>query len=84
MEQALDSRVTRKVAALRFRKGSVEETLELSLGKHEVKVQVTWDDSAKTEYIFANFTPGSTRRLAARLAGLGGLGVKRKLTLDWE
>jgi serine/threonine-protein kinase len=84
VEERLDSRVTRKVAALKLRKGSVEETLEMSPGRHEVKVQVAWEDNVKTQYISGHFSPGSTRRLSAKLgAGLGGL-VKKDLKLEWE
>jgi hypothetical protein len=84
VEEELDSRVTKKVVALKLRKGSVEETLEVSPGRHEIKVQVSWDDNVKTQYISGHFSPGVTRRLAAKLgAGLGGF-VKKDLKLEWE
>ena len=84
IEQELDSRVTRKIASLKLRKGSVEQTLAIPAGRHEVKVEVAWDDNVKTGRIWANFDPGSTRRLSARVGGgIGGL-VKKSLDLDWE
>ncbi len=84
LEQDLDSRVTRKIASLTLRKGSVQQTLDVPAGRHEVKVQVEWDDNVKAGRIWANFDPGSTRRLSARFGGgIGGL-VKKSLDLEWE
>jgi serine/threonine-protein kinase len=84
VETGLDSRVTRKVAALELRKGRVEQTLELAPGNHEIKVQVAWDDNVKTEYISGHFRPGSTRQLSARLGvGVGGF-VRKDLRLEWK
>lgn len=84
VETELDSRVTRKVASLKLRKGRVEQTLPLASGNHEVKVQVAWDGNVKTEYISGHFGPGSTRRLSAKLGiGVGGF-VRKNLKLEWE
>jgi hypothetical protein len=45
LEQELDSSVTRKIASLKLRKGSIKQTLEFPAGRHEVKVEVAWDDN---------------------------------------
>jgi serine/threonine-protein kinase len=83
LEETLDSRVTRDVAGvIKFRKGELSEALEVSSGRREVRVQVAWDDNVKTQSIYANFKPGSTRRLKAKLGSLGGL--KKDLSLDWQ
>ena len=84
VETGLDSRVTRKLASLELRKGRVEQTLPLAPGNHEVKVQVAWDQSVKTEYISGHFSPGSTRRLSARLGGGVGGFVRKNLKLEWK
>jgi hypothetical protein len=84
LEEPLSGLVTRKLASVRFRKGRLEDQLEVAPGRHEVKVEVAWDDDVKTESIWADFEPGSSRRLAARFGGLGGLGIKKKLSLEWE
>jgi serine/threonine protein kinase len=84
LDEALEGRVTRKLASLRLRKGHLVEALEVAPGRREIRVQVAWESDSKTESTFANFAPGSTRRLAARFAGPGGLGVRRKLTLEWD
>jgi eukaryotic-like serine/threonine-protein kinase len=84
VETGLDSRVTKKIVALELRKGNVEQTLELSPGLHEVKVQVSWEDNVKTKHIFGRFKGGATRRLSAKLGGgLKGF-VKKDLKLEWE
>ena len=82
IEQALDSRVTRKVLSLRFRKGSLTNTLDLEPGKHEVRLRVEWDDNVKAESIWANFEPGKVRTLKARLGGFAG--IRTGLSLEWQ
>jgi eukaryotic-like serine/threonine-protein kinase len=84
VETVLDSRVTRKLASLELRKGHVEQTLPLAPGTHQVRVQVAWDQSVKTEYISGHFSPGSTRRLSAKLGGGVGGFVRKNLKLEWE
>ncbi len=100
VEQNFDSRVTRQIGSLKLRKGGIARTIEITAGRHEVKVEVAWDDNVKTGRIWASFDPGSTRRLSARLGGgIGGLVsqdlstrlggsigglVKRDLDLAWE
>jgi serine/threonine-protein kinase len=81
LEEGLDSRVTKRFAGIDLRKGRRQDSLEVSPGRHEVKVQVAWDDNVKTESIWANFKPGTERRLEARLRGVGGL---RDLALHWR
>ena len=84
IEQTIDSRVTRQIGSLKLRKGGIARTIEITAGRHEVKVEVAWDDNVKTGRIWASFDPGSTRRLSARLGGgIGGL-VKKDLDLAWE
>jgi hypothetical protein len=80
LEESLDSRVTKKALVLKSRKGSFEETLEVSPGKHEIKVQVEGDGKTRTRHVWAHFEPGQTRRLKARVGGL----VRKDLSLDWD
>ena len=78
-KEALDSRVTKKILALKVRKGSLQETVELSPGKHQIRVQVTWDDNERTQRIWGTFKPGATRRLEIRIGRL-----RKDLSLDWR
>lgn len=81
VEEDLDSRVTRRVAGLTLRKGSLQRSFEVEPGRHEIRVRVAWGDNSKQETIWANFEPGSARRLEARLRGVGGL---QDLSLRWR
>lgn len=82
VEEELDSRVTKKVLKLKFRKGSHRDTIDLAPGKHEVRVRVAWEDNVKAESIWADFKPGVERRLKAELGGFAG--VKKSLSLKWQ
>jgi len=79
LEEELDSRVTKKILSFRVRKGLVEETLEVPVGRREVKVQVRWDDNVKAQTTSATFKPNATRRLEIRVSRLlGGLSLRWK------
>jgi hypothetical protein len=79
LEEELDSRVTRKILSFRLRKGAVEQTLEVPPGRHQVKVQVRWDDNIKTEATARTFRAGATHRLEIRVSRLLG-----DLSLRWK
>jgi hypothetical protein len=57
----------------------VTEVLEVKPGSHDVRVQVTWDDRAKTETVSGNFRSGVTRKLDIRVGGL-----KKNLSVAWN
>jgi hypothetical protein len=82
IEEAFGGRVTREIGGIKLRKGRLSGALEVSPGRREVRVQVSWEDSAKAQRIFTNFKPGSTYRLKARLGSLGGL--RKDLSLEWN
>ncbi|MFI5007542.1 MAG: protein kinase [Solirubrobacterales bacterium] len=79
VEEALDARVTRKVLFLTVRKGLVEESLEVAAGRHELRVQVKWDDNVEMKRITGSFRAGTTRQLEIRISRLGG-----DLSLAWK
>ena len=79
LEEALESRVTRKVLALRFRKGRTEKDLEVTPGEHVVRVEVSGDGFHDSRRIRGDFESGVTRRLQARVGGL----LNRELSLVW-
>ena len=81
IEADIEGRVTKRVAGLTLRKGSLQDSFEVEPGRHEVRVRVAWDGNVKSESIWANFEPGSKRRLEARLRGVGGL---QDLSLKWR
>jgi serine/threonine-protein kinase len=79
LDQDFGGRVTKKIFSFRIRKGSVDEMLDVAPGRHEVKVQVQWDDNTRTEATAATFKPGVTRTLEIRI-----LRVLNIMTLDWR
>jgi hypothetical protein len=81
IETDLDSRVTRRIAGINLRKGSLRDSFEVEPGPHQIRVRVAWGGNVKDESIWANFQPGSKRRLEARLRGVGGL---QDLSLKWR
>jgi len=78
-EEDLDARVTRNVLLFALRKGVMEETLKVAPGRHEVRVQVKWDDNTRTRRIAGTFRAGLTRRLEIGISRLGG-----DLSLEWK
>jgi len=78
-EDRVGGRVTKEVLGIKFRRGSYHDVFELKPGRHEIQVQVSWDDGERTERISGTFNPGTTRRLEANLGRL-----LKDLTLEWR
>jgi len=78
-EDRIGGRVTKEVLGIKFRRGTFHDVLELKPGRHEIQVQVGWDDGERTERISATFNPGTTRRLEVTLGRL-----LKDLTLEWR
>ena len=79
LEQELDSRVTKKLLSFTLRKGAVQQELEVSPGRHRVRVQVRWEDNDKTETVVGTFRSGALRTLEIRIGRL-----RKNLSLDWR
>ena len=79
LDEPIEGRVAQKVLSFRLRKGSVQETLDVAPGPHEVRVQVSWDGRRRSARITGQFKAGVTRRLDVSVARL-----TRELTLDWR
>jgi serine/threonine protein kinase len=79
VDEDFDGRVTRKILGLTLRKGVVQQQLALSPGRHEVKVEVRWDDNVKSARTSGTFKPGATRRLQVQVGRIRG-----NLSLDWK
>jgi serine/threonine protein kinase len=77
--ETLDSRVTTKLLVFEERKGSVQQTLQLSPGRHSVRVRVRSGGETKTASTARLFEADSTRRLEVRISRLSG-----KISLDWK
>jgi serine/threonine-protein kinase len=82
MDERIDGRVSKDIAGFKLRKGRKSDTLDVSPGRHVVRVDVEWEGTAKTQTITGNFEAGKTLRLEARLGSLGGL--RKSLSLEWR
>jgi serine/threonine-protein kinase len=79
VEERLDARVTGKILFFPVRKGLVEERLKVTPGRHELRVQVKWDDNTEVKRIAGTFRAGATKQLEIGISRLGG-----DLSVDWK
>jgi tRNA A-37 threonylcarbamoyl transferase component Bud32 len=79
LEEPIEGRVKHKVLSFRLRKGSLQQTLEVAPGVHEVRVQVSWEGRRRSARISGPFHAGATRRLEVSVSRL-----TRDLTLEWR
>ena len=75
----VDGRVDKRILSLKLRKGVVTATVPLTPGRHQIRVQVLWDDNERMEAITGTFTAGVTRQLEIRLGRL-----RKDLSLEWK
>ena len=78
-EERVAGRITKKVIGLTLRKGVSHDLIEVKPGRHDIQVQVAWDDGERTQRISGTFKPESTRRLDVTLGR-----VLKDLTLEWR
>ena len=79
MNERLAGRVTKNIAWIKLRNGSVEETLQVNPGTHVVRVQVAWEDHSEDESVSGMFDAGMTRRLEILLGRL-----RKNLSVQWR
>ena len=79
LEERLSGQQKKKALVFKRHEGSFRDELEVPAGRHEVRVEVRWDDNVKTERVVGNFRPGATRRLEASLGR-----IRRDLNLEWK
>jgi hypothetical protein len=79
IEEPLHPESTRKIVVFKLRKGSVEESLELAPGRHDIGVQVAWDDNTRGKRVSGDFAPGQGRTLKIRVQR-----ITNRLSVDLE
>jgi serine/threonine-protein kinase len=79
LDQDLEGRLAKNVVGIKIHKGTLEKTLRVGPGRHEVRVRVAWDDNVKEESLPATFKAGSTRRLEIRLGR-----IRKNLSVEWK
>jgi len=78
-EERVAGHITKKVIGFTLRKGVWHDVIEVKPGRHDIQVQVAWDDGERTQRISGAFKPESTRRLDVSLGRL-----VKDLTLEWR
>lgn len=82
-ELALDTEIraqeARKLVAVTIREGRFTDTLPVAAGKHEIRVEVEWDDNRRVLNTFANFPSESARTLDLELVR-----ITRNLKAEWR
>jgi serine/threonine protein kinase len=79
LDQDLASRTAKKIVGIKVHEGSLERTLAVRPGRHEVRVQVAWDDNVKEETLAATFKAGVTRQMEIRLGR-----IRKNLSVEWK
>jgi serine/threonine protein kinase len=79
LEEALSGKVTKKILSFRMRKGSTNQTLDVSPGEHVIRIEVDSPGYDASRRIRGVFKSGETRRLEATVDGL----IKKDLNLVW-
>jgi hypothetical protein len=79
LDEALDSRVTKKILSLRLRKGALQQVLPIPAGHHELRVRLQWSGKVRTRRTTVTFEDGQTRTLRVRVSR-----VFNDLSLGWE
>jgi hypothetical protein len=78
-ETKLKADVAKKIVAFKLREGRVEKTLDVEPGRHEFKVEMTWDDKRKVETTVAEVNTDTNGVLDVNLAR-----VTNDLSLAWS
>ena len=75
----LEAPASRTIVAIKVREGHVEKLLEVEPGRHEVRVEVRWEDQHRVGTQLVDVAAGSTGLLEVQVARL-----TKELTLEWS
>jgi hypothetical protein len=76
--EAVRGRVDKDLLVVKLRSGVFTDVIKVEPGRHDFRVEVTWDDESRSERIPGRLLPGETYRLQIRLGRL-----KKDLSLEW-
>src|SRR6266540_4057533 len=79
LDEDFDGRVTRRTLSFAQDSGVAQPALTLSPGRHDVRVQVKWEDHVTTARLFGTFRSGASRRLDVQVARARG-----NVGLSWK
>jgi hypothetical protein len=78
-EMKLQAPVSKRVVGVKVREGRAEELLDLEPGRHEVRVEVTWEQDRRVSTKVVDVTPGATGLLEVRVGRMS-----KDLRLEWS
>ncbi len=78
-EAKLQAPVAKKIVAIKLREGRVEKMLDVAPGRHEVKVEVSWEGEHRAGTQVVDVASGATGLLEVRLSRL-----TKELSLEWS
>jgi serine/threonine-protein kinase len=78
-EMKLQAPVSKKVVGVKVREGHAETLLDLEPGRHEVKVEVTWEQDRRVSTKVVDVAPASTGLLEVRVGRMS-----KDLKLEWS
>jgi hypothetical protein len=78
-EAKLQATASKRIVAFKVREGRAEEMLTVGPGPHEVRVEVTWDQSRRVRSKVIDVAPGSTGLLDVRVGRMS-----KDLSLEWS
>jgi serine/threonine-protein kinase len=78
-EAKLQASVSKRIVAFKVREGRAEELLDVGPGPHEVRVEVTWDQSRRVRTKVVDVAAGATGLLEVRVGRMS-----KDLSLEWS
>jgi serine/threonine-protein kinase len=78
-ETKLQAPVSRRIVAFKVREGRADKVLDVEPGPHEVRVEVTWDQSRRVSTKVVDVAPRSTGLLEIRVGRMS-----KDLSLSWS
>jgi hypothetical protein len=75
----LRAQVEKKVLAITVREGRVDTTLDVTPGRHEVRVEIGWEGNRRVKETLLEAAAGSSGVLEIRLGRVG-----KELDLEWK
>jgi len=78
-EMKLQAPVSKKVVGVKVREGHAEKLLDLEPGRHEVRVEVTWEQDRRVSTKVVDVASGSTGLLEVRVGRMS-----KDLRLEWS
>ena len=79
LDTEIRAQQAKKIVTVTIREGRYTQTFLVPAGKHEIRVEVDWDEHRRVLHTFANFTEGSVRTLDLELVRL-----TRELEGSWR